>query len=244
MDPSSYRLRSRSVPPNPLDHGQVVHTQIEGTPQTEAGERSSGRASPGLMLPGISSSVAGPEAGSASSGEKTLRSVTRDSARSDISETPPMPVLSPAEEPRVPPIRIGRRPMSSIGVDIDDTIPSDTLAVLGVVEKPENQSKYPDTEAVSEIQLFASSDIENPETKTTKHGSHAGSRTGATADAFSIPSLVPNQMSSFEVQPTTSGISGAQPESALINMGRAAPSRNVRESPPIHDTGSYGSSSS
>ena len=92
MDPSAYRLRSRSVPPNPLDHGQVVHTEIEGTPQSEVGERSTGRASPGLMFPGISSSVAGPEVESASSGEKTLRSDTRGSASADISETPPMPM--------------------------------------------------------------------------------------------------------------------------------------------------------
>jgi len=54
--------------------------------QTGGGEGPSGQyASPGLMLPGISSSMAGSEAGSASSGEKTLRSVTETVASMDTS---------------------------------------------------------------------------------------------------------------------------------------------------------------
>ena len=51
---------------------------------TGGGEGPSGQyASPGLMLPGISSSMAGPEAGTAFSGEKTLRSVTQSVASTD-----------------------------------------------------------------------------------------------------------------------------------------------------------------
>ena len=40
------------------------------------------------MLPGISTSMAGPDAGSASSGEKTLRSVTQTESSADSSKTP------------------------------------------------------------------------------------------------------------------------------------------------------------
>ena len=107
-----------------------------------------------------------------------------------------MPILSPASEPRVHPIRIGRRPISSIGADIGDTNLPNPLTVLGVIEKPEIQTKRSETETLSEMKLFISSDTENTaktqshQDQSAKHGSHAGSRTGATSDAFSIPSHV------------------------------------------------------
>ena len=53
------------------------------------------------MLPGISTSMAGPDAGSASSGEKTLRSVTQTEASADISKTP-----SELEPREIPPLEI------------------------------------------------------------------------------------------------------------------------------------------
>ena len=191
MDPSSYRLRSRSVPPNPLDHGQGVDTNIEGTPQSDIGEGSSGRVSLGLMHLGIHSSVAGPEVESASSGEKTLRADTHSRASADISETPTMPILSPVSIPRVPPIRIGRRPITNIGADIGDTNLTDTLAILETAKTSEIQTSRSETESISEAKLFISSDTEikaKPQHRHPhhKHGSHAGSRTSAAA-AFPIP---------------------------------------------------------
>ena len=180
-------MRSRSVPPSStLDLGQGVHTELEGTPHSDVGEGSSGRVSPGLMPLEITSSVAGPEVESSSSGEKTLRSDTQGRASTDISET--MPILSPISEPRVPPIRIGRRPIADIG----NPNPTDTLAIL---DTSEIQTTRTEIESVSETKLIISSDTEikpkllQPYAHIRKHGSHAGSQTGATA-ASSIPSYV------------------------------------------------------
>ena len=86
---------------------------------------------------GISSSVAGPEVESASSGEKTLRSDTQGRASADISET-----TIPVSEPRVPPIRIGRRPIA----DISDTDPHDTLTILEPAKTPEIPKTRSETE--------------------------------------------------------------------------------------------------
>ena len=92
--------------------------------------------------------MAGPDAGSASSGEKTLRSVTQTEASmdtsADISKTPP--ALEPRE---IQPLEI-------------DLMMSSDIETQPTVSKHHHISGY--------------------------HGSHAGSGTGATADAFSIPS--------------------------------------------------------
>ena len=155
MDPSAYRLRSRSVPPSdasrPLDHGQEVHTtsSIEGTMQTGGEEGLSGQyASSGLMLPGISTSMAGPDAGSASSGEKTLRSVTQTEASSDISKTT---------------LEMESRDIQPLEIDLMVSSDAETQPTMSKATKHTSGYHY--------------------------HGSHAGSGTGATADAFPVASI-------------------------------------------------------
>ena len=176
---------------DPLDRMQGVHTsETEGTPQLDVGEGLQGRVSPGLMSHGISTSVAGPEVESSSSGQKTLGSNTQGRVScEDISET--MPILSPVSELRVPPIRIGRRPIADIG----QMNPSDTLAILPISDSQKIQKTDAETKSISEAKIISSdSEIRlkpysKPTTTPTKlHGSHAGSRTGAVADAFHIPS--------------------------------------------------------
>jgi len=159
MDPSAYRLRSRSVPPSdasrPLDHVQGVHTtsSIEGTTRTGGEEGLSGQyASSGLMLPGISTSMAGPDAGSASSGEKTLRSVTQSEASMDIGAD----ISKTASE---------MESRDNLPLEIDLMVSSDA----------ETQS------AVSKHYSSGSAPH--------YHGSHAGSGAGATAaDRLPVPS--------------------------------------------------------
>ena len=202
-----YQLRSRSVPPSDvghaLDHGQGAHTlETEGITQSDVGEGLQGRISPGLMAHGISASAAGPEVESSSSGEKTLGSVPQDRAsRVNSSET--MPILSPVSELRVPPIRIGRRPIADIG----QPNPSDTLTILPKSDTPEIQKNVAEIQSVSETKLFISPDSEitfKPAKMTTTkqkqkpYGSHAGSRTGATDDTFQIPSYILAYISASE----------------------------------------------
>ena len=155
----------------------------------DVGEGLQCRVSPGLMSHGISSSMARPEVESSSSGEKTLGSDSQGRvSREAISET--MPILSPVSEPRVPPIRIGRRPIADIG----QMNPSDTLAILPTSDSQKTRKTDAETKSISEAKIIISSDGEirpKPYSTTTPsklHGSHAGSRTGTIADAFQIPS--------------------------------------------------------
>ena len=66
----------------------------------------------------------------------------------------------PVSEPRVPPIRIGRRPITSIGADIDDTNPPDTLAISEPAKTPEIPISRPESESISEMKTFISLDSE------------------------------------------------------------------------------------
>jgi len=189
MDP--YNLRSHdTLPTRPV---QDLHT-TEGISQSDVAGRPAGPApaepyahplTPERVGLGISSSVAGPEI---ESGELTLRSDTparsTEITRSDISETPSPPVLTPQRSEPMPIQPIGRLPHSLADTKLTSGFETELdVAKYKIIKKETEIATISDAETISEFK--PTSHIPHQ-----IHGSHAGNVSGATSKSR-IPSHKP-----------------------------------------------------